>query len=99
MELDLEDNLKEKRLAVVGNNGYIELSPDVSETMDWEPGTEIMGSKVDGMLILEPYRPRCAICGYAFQVKEVRGGFLCQNCIDKAKKNPFYDYGGDIGDA
>ena len=55
MELDLENSMKEKRLAVVEHNGYIELSPDISETMDWEPGTELMGSKVDGMLILEPF--------------------------------------------
>ncbi len=98
MELDLEYSMKEKRLAVVEHNGYIELSPDISETMDWEPGTELMGSKVDGMLILEPFRPRCVICDSVFQTKEVRGKFLCQSCIDKAKKKSFYKYEGDLGD-
>ena len=98
MELNLEESMKEKRLAIVESTGYIELSPDVSETMEWEPGTEIMGTKVDGLLILEPFRPRCKICDSAFRVKEVRGEFLCEDCINRAKKNSFYEYYGEDSD-
>ena len=98
MELVLEHNIKEKRLAAVEHKGYIVLSPDISETMGLEPGTELMGRKVDGMVILEPYRPRCVICDSVFQTKEVCGKFLCQSCINKAKKKSFYKYEGNFGD-
>lgn len=98
MELNLEENMNEKRLAIVSPTGHIILSPDISETMEWEPGTEIMGSKVDGLLILEPFRPRCTICDSVFRVKEVRDGFLCQDCINKAKKNSYYKYYGEDPD-
>ena len=98
MELDLENSMKEKRLAVVEHNGYIELSPDISETMDWEPGTELMGSKVDGMVILEPFRPKCCICGSTEQIKDVRDMFLCQRCIDAADEQAYYPYKGKILD-
>ena len=99
MELDIEDNIQEKRLAVVDPDGYIELSPDVSETMGWEQGAEIMGSRVGDMLVLERFRPRCIICGFPFETKELNEKFICQSCADRARKKRFYKYRGNMDDA
>ncbi|MCI8611621.1 MAG: hypothetical protein HFE66_06865 [Clostridiales bacterium] len=86
----MEQNLEETYLAAVGPYGHIALSPQVSRIMDWEPGMEIMGTKVDGMLILQPFQPRCCICGSVLHVKEVGNLFLCQKCIQRADQAPCY---------
>lgn len=86
----MDEKFEEKYLATVGPYGHIALTPLASRVMEWEPGTEIMGTKVDGMLILQPYQPRCCICGSVLQVKAVGDLFLCQKCIQRANQAPCY---------
>lgn len=89
-----EKALCEKPLAEVEIWGHIELAPLVSKIMGWKPGTELMGQKVDGLLILQQFRPKCCICGSMKRIKEVRDMFLCQDCIDAAEEQPYYPYKG-----
>ena len=49
-----------------------------------------MGTKVDGMLILQPFQQRCRICGSMQHVKEIGELFLCQRCIQNANQAPCY---------
>lgn len=93
-----EKALYEKPIAKVETFGHIELAPRVSEVMGWKPWTELMGSKVDGLLILQQFRPRCCICGSIQQIKEVRDMFLCQGCIDEAEKKSYYSNVRKISD-
>ena len=91
---EAEKALYKKPLAKVETFGHIELTPLVSEIMGWKPWTEIMGSKVDGLLILQQFRPRCCICGSTRRIKEVRDMFLCQSCIEEADEQAYYPYKG-----
>lgn len=90
--------LYEKPIAKVGLWGHIELAPKVSEIMGWRLGTELTGQKVDGLLILQQFRPKCCVCGSTDQLKEVRDMFLCQRCIDAADEQAYYPYKGKILD-
>ena len=48
----MNHKFEEKRIMRIESSGQMILPTYVSEAMGWEPGTEIMGTKVDGMLIL-----------------------------------------------
>ena len=71
-----DEELNETRVACVYSHGEITFPSYVTEIMGWEPGTEVMVSKVDGMLIVQPFRSRCSFCGSMVDVKEVSDKFI-----------------------
>ena len=96
MEREDEKSFGDEILAEVETFGHVELAPQVGERMGWQPGTELMGSKVGELLILRQFRPKCCICGSKEMLKEIRDVFLCQRCIDAADAQPFYPKYRDI---
>lgn len=88
----MSHDLVKKQIASVKDSGQIILPSYVCEAMGWEPGTDIVGTKVSGILVLQPaVQPKCCICQSVLRVKKVRDTFICQDCIENAEKNSLYE--------
>ncbi|MDD6154599.1 MAG: AbrB/MazE/SpoVT family DNA-binding domain-containing protein [Eubacteriales bacterium] len=37
-------------------------------------------------IVLKKYSPRCVFCGEDKNVREVRGKYICEDCLDELKK-------------
>lgn len=88
----MNHKFEEKRVTRIEYSGHMILPTYVSEAMGWEPGTEIMGTKVDGMLILQQFQPRCCVCQSVLHVKKVHHTFICEKCIACAEKSTIYEH-------
>ena len=68
----MSHDLIKKQIAFIEACGRIVLPPYICKTMDWEPGMDIVATKVGGILVLQPaVRPKCCICGADLRVKKL----------------------------
>mgnify|MGYP001028202987 FL=1 len=89
----MSHDLIKKQIAFIEACGRIVLPPYICKTMDWEPGMDIVATKVGGILVLQPaVRPKCCICGADLRVKKLLHTFICQNCIECAEKSTIYEH-------
>lgn len=88
---DMEEDFAYLQIGEVFARGEILVPGAVTRAMGWEPGTELMASRTDELLILQRFLPRCAVCGSILRVKAVRDSFLCEKCIQAAQAAPLYE--------
>lgn len=48
---------------------------------------DIIGTKVNGILVLQPaVQPKCCICQSVSRVQKLRDLYICENCLENADK-------------
>lgn len=84
----MSHDLIKKKIASIEACGRIVLPPYVCKTMEWEPGMDIIGTKVNGILILQPaVRPKCCVCLSELRVQKIRDLYICAYCLEHADKS------------